>query len=216
MEDQKKEEGLLDKQQTSARDNAAAGMSTGAGATAGVIAGSFVAEKSSAAENVEVDETVESAAAEPTGKGVTHHHNTATQVQPSEAAQEQSPEAAPPVPAETNASSGAQAPDQDVHVVAFETVDDGQGGQMDVAVLSVEGQEYILADVDQNGEADVLASDLNNNGQLEYNEMADVSGEHIDMAPFRDTSAAGNDYGELADNSGSDYINDADVDAYMA
>lgn len=106
-------------------------------------------------------------------------------------------------------------PVPDVQVLAYETVSDDMGGQADLAVVSVDGQPIVFADVDQDGVADVAAADVNGNGQLDPEEFVDISQEGIAMQPFRD-EINGQNSGLLAQNDDTDYINDADVDDFMA
>ena len=100
-------------------------------------------------------------------------------------------------------------------MVSYETVTNEDGSQMDVAVVNAQGQTVMIADVDQNGIADVMAADLNNNGQLDEGELVDVSGENIAMQPLQDAANMnGNDM--IAQTNDVDYINDANVDDYIA
>ena len=62
---------------------------------------------------------------------------------------------------------------------------------MDVAVVNAQGQAIMIADVDQNGYADVMASDLNNNGQLDNGEIVDVSDQNIAMQPLQEAANMG-------------------------
>ena len=89
------------------------------------------------------------------------------------------------------------------------------GGLSDLAVVSVDGQPILFADVDQDGMADIAATDVNGNGQLDSNEFVDISQEGIAMQPFRD-EAGGQSTGLLAQNEDTDYINDANIDDFMA
>jgi hypothetical protein len=86
---------------------------------------------------------------------------------------------------------------------------------MDVAVINAEGQPVLIVDADQNGYADVMASDMNNNGQLDEGEMVDISDEHIAMQPLHDAVYMGGE-DSIAQNNDPDYINDANVDDYIA
>lgn len=51
--------------------------------------------------------------------------------------------------------------------------------------VTVDGSTYIFADIDNDGIADVIASDLNHNGQFDEGESADISHEGILMADVR-------------------------------
>ena len=101
---------------------------------------------------------------------------------------------------------------------------------MNVGIVEVDGQEAFLVDVDGDDDFDVMAVDVDGDGMLSELEMVDVSdaGITVDMLdvdddiyddgfddgfddgmdPFEDES--------LAFNDDMDYINDADVDDYMA
>ena len=86
---------------------------------------------------------------------------------------------------------------------------------MDVAVINAQGQTVMIADVDQNGYADLMASDLNNNNQLDEGEIVDISDQNVEMQPLQDAAnMGGNDM--IVQANDVDYINDANVDEYMA
>ena len=61
--------------------------------------------------------------------------------------------------------------------------------------------------------ADVIVADLNNNGQIDTGEVENVTGAGISMQPFQDAAGFNPQY---AQNDLPDYVNDADVDNYMA
>ena len=84
-----------------------------------------------------------------------------------------------------------------------------------MAVVNAQGQAVMIADVDQNGVADIMASDLNYNGQLEHGEIVDVSDQNIAMQPLQD-AANMNGNNMVAQTGEPDYINDANVDDYIA
>lgn len=111
-------------------------------------------------------------------------------------------------------------PENTVTVVAYETVTCEDGSQMDVAGVIVNGQEVIIADVNHNGEADLMAMDLDGNGMISENEIANVQNEHIQMNDLANAAAQTNvmeDPALTADGGcGPDYTNDADVTGYMA
>lgn len=99
-----------------------------------------------------------------------------------------------------------------VEVLHYETLTNEDGSQMDLAVVSIDGQEMGIYDVDQDGIADLLAQDVNNNNQISADEIEDISGDGISMQPFHDEYIAQND----PSMQGPDYINDGDVESYMA
>lgn len=112
----------------------------------------------------------------------------------------------------------AQSGDDDVvlaeHVPDVVTVErsvtlDEQGNMADVAVLSVDGMDAIVADVDMDGTIDIVAVDVNSNGSLEDDEIRMVSEYGVSMdeiaGPLDDSHLASTD---------DDYINDAAVDDF--
>ena len=142
------------------------------------------------------------------------------------------------------ATGGASAGEDDgsqVTVVGYETMDMEGGGQMDVAVVEVDGLQGVVADIDMDGSADIVAIDANDDGRLGEDEFLDVSGQGIDMASLGggmqvsgeplvaevpasqyDAVADPQDgYADVAINdvyedAPLDYVNDADVGDYMA
>lgn len=102
----------------------------------------------------------------------------------------------------------------EIEILGYETVSNDDGSQMDVAIVSVDGQEAVIADLDMDGTADVIAADLNGDGSLDDGEFADVSGQGIAMATFQDATGMTDDSTLLAQNE--DYVNDADVNDFMA
>lgn len=99
-----------------------------------------------------------------------------------------------------------------LEVLDYGTVTNEDGSQMDVAVVSVDGQEMGLYDVNQDGTADLLAVDANNDNQITSNEVEDISSEGISMQHLHNEFLAQNDPAM----QGPDYINDGDVESYMA
>lgn len=113
-----------------------------------------------------------------------------------------------------------------IEVLDYHTVDSADGSQSDVAVMSIDGETVTLTDVNQNGYADLLATDFNHNGQVEENEVVDITGAHIEMQPLADAAGGSVAQAEQLDPNGQqyvdsdgqipDYINDANVGDYMA
>lgn len=176
-----------------------AGVSSSVGAVTGVVIGSMVTEDVYA-ESVPVSES------EVLSEPVTEL--------------ESNPVSRPePIPEPIPEPEPVPTPEPDsvphVQVLAYETVPDDMGGQTDFAVVGVDGQPIVFADVDQDGMADVAAADVNGNGQLDPEEFVDISQEGIAMQPFRD-EINGQNSELLAQNDDTDYINDADVDDFMA
>lgn len=107
-----------------------------------------------------------------------------------------------------------------ITVVSYETVTCEDGSQMDVADVIISGQETLIIDVDQDGIADVMVADMDNNGIITDNEVADIEEAGIAMEGLSMAVAqtgTSEDATLLADNETMpDYVNDADVTGYMA
>lgn len=202
---------MKEKKTSEMKSNVISGMSSTVGAAVGVVAGSVISSEVNAAEIPAIPEDeqeVEVVNSQPsrTGGNSTHSNpNPAPEPTP-----DPTPEPDPrpePVPEPT--------PEPEIEVVSYETVTSEDGSQMDVAVVNAQGQPVIIADVDQNGYADVMASDLNNNGQLDNGEIVDVSDQNIAMQPLQEAAnMGGNDM--IAQTNDIDYVNDANVDDYIA
>lgn len=181
--------------------------STAAGAVAGVMAGAAMAGQPTHAQEVEVEDTIAPPTAdEPTAN---HHEQPAqnqAQAQTQSQTQAETP-VQPETPAQTNTGN------DEVEVIGYDRVTNEDGSQMDVAVVNVNGNEVGIIDLDLDNEADVIVCDLNHNGVIEENEMQVVHGEGLAMQPFQE--AAGFDP-LYAQNDMPDYVNDANVDTYMA
>lgn len=190
----------MKKNESKIKENVATGVSSTGGAVAGVIIGSVISQSANAAEPVEMA-TPEEVVMEDV---VTPVHSQVSVAQPSTM---EPPTPEPPTPEPLS-------PEPEVQVLGYETVVDEDGSQMDVASVAVDGQPVMLVDVDQDGWADVLAADENRNGMLEENEIHDISESQIPMQPFRDAVEMNNEIA-LHDTE-PDYINDANVDDYMA
>ena len=107
-------------------------------------------------------------------------------------------------------TSGTEA-EPHVEVLECGTVTNDDGSQMDVAVVSVNGEEVGIIDVDQDGMADVMVADVNGNGTIDQGEIADVSSEEMPMQPLQDQYLAQND----PSLQGPDYVNDGDVESFV-
>lgn len=202
---------MKEKKTSEVKSNVISGMSSTVGAAVGVVAGSVISSEVNAAEipatPVEEQE-VEVVSSQPsrTSSNVTHHNPSPEPTPEPEPRPEPIPEPEP-VPGPT--------PEPEIEVVSYETVTNEDGSQMDVAVVNAQGQAVMIVDVDQNGVADAMASDLNNNGQLDNGEIVDVSDQNIAMQPLQQAAnMGGNDM--VAQTNDVDYINDANVDDYMA
>ena len=207
---------MKEKKTSDVKSNVISGMSSTVGAAVGVVAGSIISSEVNAAEipaaeipvTPEEEQDVEVVSSQPSKTGgSTPSHNPTSHPTPQPATEPN------PTPEPTPASEPR--PESEIEVVSYETVTNEDGSQMDVAVVNAQGQAVMIADVDQNGVADIMASDLNYNGQLDNGEIVDVSDQNIAMQPLQD---AGNMNGNnmVAQTGEPDYINDANVDDYIA
>ncbi|MDY4628325.1 MAG: hypothetical protein SO440_05410 [Prevotella sp.] len=207
---------MKEKKTSDMKSNVISGMSSTVGAAVGVVAGSIISSEVNAAEipaaeipvTPEEEQDVEVVSSQPSNTGgstpshnPTSHPTTGPATEPN------------PTPEPTPASEPR--PESEIEVVSYETVTNEDGSQMDVAVVNAQGQAVMIADVDQNGLADIMASDLNNNGQLDNGEIIDVSDQNIAMQPLQDASNM-NGNNMVAQTGEPDYINDANVDDYIA
>lgn len=209
---------MKEKKTSEVKSNVISGMSSTVGAAAGVVAGSVISSEVNAAEipvTPEEEQEVEVVSSQPSRTdGNTTHHNSAPAPEP-EPTPEPEPRPEPTPQPEPEPTPGPTPEEPEIEVVSYETVTNEDGSQMDVAVVNAQGQAVMIADVDQNGYADVMASDINNNGQLENGEIVDVSDQNIAMQPLQQAAnMGGNDM--VAQTNDVDYINDANVDDYMA
>lgn len=77
---------------------------------------------------------------------------------------------------------------------------------MNIGAMTVDGQEVVLIDVDNDQVFDVIASDINGDGQLQENEMADISDQNLTV---NDLGGITNPNANLmASNEDIDYINE--------
>lgn len=98
----------------------------------------------------------------------------------------------------------------DSEVQVLGVVHDTETG-MNVGGMMVDNQEVILIDVDNDHHFDLMATDLNGDGQFQENEVVDISGQGLtvnDLGGFSDLN--GN---MMASNDEPDYTNDVSYDA---
>ena len=217
---------MKEKKTSDMKSNVISGMSSTVGAAVGVVAGSIISSEVNAAEipaaeipvtpEEEQDVEVVSSLPSKTGGSTPSHNPTSHPTTGPATEPNPTPEPATepnPTPEPTPASEPR--PESEIEVVSYETVTNEDGSQMDVAVVNAQGQAVMIADVDQNGLADIMASDLNYNGQLDNGEIVDVSDQNIAMQPLQD-AANMNGNNMVAQTGEPDYINDANVDDYIA
>lgn len=109
--------------------------------------------------------------------------------------------------------------DMAVEILGVEQVQHEDGSVSNIGAASINGQAVYFIDVDgQDGEFELMATDINANGQLEENEITDISDQHMQVSQFQELAqASGNggtgneveDYYASNDNL-PDYVNDAD------
>ena len=111
-------------------------------------------------------------------------------------------------------------PTPDFEVLGYETVMNADGTLTDVAYVIDEGKPTIVIDANRDGNADLLVSDLNQNGQVDVGEMVDVSEEQISMQPLLNTSLNSTSNIEtdyiVSNATEADYENNANVDYFLA
>lgn len=202
---------MNNKTQNEVKKNVATGASTAAGATIGVVIGAAVTPNSAEAAEVEVsNETPQpTPTSQPQPEPIKPEPQPAHQPDPNP----EKPVDLKPTPVEPEPKPVTHDPDPEVEVLSYDRVTNDDGSQMDVAVLNVNGNEVGVIDATLNGEADALVFDANQNGVIEDGEIENVQGQGISMLPLQE--AAGFDP-QFAQNDLPDYVNDADVDTYMA
>lgn len=200
---------MNNKTQNEVKKNVATGASTAAGATVGVVIGTAVTPNSAEAAEVEVSNETP----QPTPTPQPQPEPTKPQPAPQPDSKLEKPVDSKPTPVEPEPKPVNPAPEPEVEVVSYDRVTNDDGSQMDVAVLNVNGNEVGVIDANLDGEADALVCDANQNGAIEDEEIENVQGQGISMQPLQD--AAGFDP-QFAQNDLPDYVNDADVDTYMA
>lgn len=99
-------------------------------------------------------------------------------------------EIAEPIPAEPSAEPGVEPESiSDATVQAYDVIDNGDGTYMNVAVLSVNGNQAFVNDIDMDDIVDTLAVDSNGNGQIDPGEASDISAYGIEMPSPMDVLA---------------------------
>lgn len=103
-----------------------------------------------------------------------------------------------------------------IEVIDYGTVTLDDASQMDIAVVNIDGQEATVIDQNHDGIADLLSSDIDGNGVIDENESMNIEDDNIAMSTFQpEFPTEPQEDIEFAMNN-DDYINDANVDEYMA
>ncbi|MBD5356746.1 MAG: hypothetical protein HDR88_07055 [Bacteroides sp.] len=84
----------------------------------------------------------------------------------------------------------AEPVDNEIRVLGVETVQNGNGQIMNVALIESEGDHALLVDVDNNGMIDVLLHDDDHDGYIQESEVYDISGAGIEVADLMQSQAA--------------------------
>lgn len=110
--------------------------------------------------------------------------------------------------------------DMAVEILGVEQVEHEDGSVSNIGAASINGQAVYFIDVDgQDDEFELMATDINANGNLDENEITDISDQHMQVSQFQELAqASGNGTGtgnEVEDYYASndnlpDYVNDAD------
>lgn len=112
-------------------------------------------------------------------------------------------------------------PDPEVRVLSYERVTMDDGSQMDVATVSIDGQEAAIVDVDLDGWADGMIADANLDGNISEDEITSFQGTdvRIEMSPLAqaanyqgDDDFAG---GDVVVTSDDEILTDDDMDTYQ-
>lgn len=222
----------------------AAAASSTLGAAVGVVGGTLLSEEIHAAQVedpvlpedpqatddvpiVDVEAPTHSTASQPT-MAATTSHVTPVNVEPiaPEPIPEPDPIPAPgpdpdpePTPGPNVMPASTLSPD--VQVLDYQTITGADGQQMDAALVNISGNQALIVDADRDGVADALVADANNNGQIDNDEVVDISMHQLSMSDLQAGAnpdpVADPDPNVMAQNAyNSDYENNANVDDYMA
>ena len=217
----------MEKKESNRKSTIASTASSTIGAAIGVVAGSAISSsQAQAADTAEAnpDKTEQAVNVEnhptPAESAPTDTSSVSSSTPSPHQSSVQESGSEPPSPAPS--LQPEQTASVEVEVLSYETITEEDGSQIDIAVVTSDGQPAIIADIDHDGHADVVASDLNNNGQLESSEVMELPGHTLAMQPLHDAAVPNqpDDNGytiqtEDFANTG-DYINDANVQEYMA
>lgn len=127
-------------------------------------------------------------------------------------------------------NGGGEEPTYDVHILGVQNIENEDGSQMNVGYAVIDNENVAFVDMDGDEIFDVRVADENQNGEIDREEVIDVSDKDLSVAEFADLAIAdGNSedgsfnpdstlmpQDELAQNT-PDYVNDADVsDSFSA
>lgn len=204
------------KKNSNVKENVAAGASAAAGVAAGVFATAAFMPQDADGEVVADVVTDESDATQPATASAYHHTAPAPnkpkpQVHIEEASTPDDTQEEPT--AEVNQEEQIEDAGDEIEVLSYTRDHYDDGSVIDGATVVEHGTATTYVDSDLDGIADSRWADMNDNGEIDAGEVQDVSAMHISMTPFQEAA----DFDPLyAKNDIPDYINDADVDNFMA
>ena len=232
------------KKNENVKANMAAAASSTLGAAVGVVGGTLLSEEIHAAQVedpvlpedpqatddvpiVDVEAPTHSTASQPTVAATTSHV-TPVNVDPIAPEPIPAPGTDPlpvpdpdpePTPGPNVMPASTLSPD--VQVLDYQTITGADGQQMDAALVNISGNQALIVDADRDGVADALVADANNNGQIDNDEVVDISMHQLSMSELQAAAnhetVADPDPNVMAQNAyNSDYENNANVDDYMA
>lgn len=232
------------KKNENVKANMAAAASSTLGAAVGVVGGTLLSEEIHAAQVedpvlpedpqatddvpiVDVEAPTHSTASQPTVAATTSHV-TPVNVEPIAPDPIPAPGTDPlpipdpdpePTPGPNVMPASTLSPD--VQVLDYQTITGVDGQQMDAALVNISGNQALIVDADRDGVADALVADANNNGQIDNDEVVDISMHQLSMSELQAAAnhetVADPDPNVMAQNAyNSDYENNANVDDYMA
>ena len=232
------------KKNENVKANMAAAASSTLGAAVGVVGGTLLSEEIHAAQVedpvlpedpqatddvpiVDVEAPTHSTASQPTVAATTSHV-TPVNVEPIAPEPIPAPGTDPlpvpdpdpePTPGPNVMPASTLSPD--VQVLDYQTITGADGQQMDAALVNISGNQALIVDADRDGVADALVADANNNGQIDNDEVVDISIHQLSMSELQAAAnpdpVADPDPNVMAQNAyNSDYENNANVDDYMA
>lgn len=100
--------------------------------------------------------------------------------------------------------------EDDYEIEILGVVNDAETG-MNTGVMTVDGQAVILVDVDGDEVFDLAATDANANGQIDDDEILDISDQNITVGHLGGYIDNSSQFAE--NNDEPDYVNDADINA---
>lgn len=118
-----------------------------------------------------------------------------------------------PQPVEANAEMIAdEQSDNEIRVLGVEAVETPDGQPMNIALIESQGEQALLIDINNNGKIDVMVYDQNHDGQIQEDEVHDMSeaGIEVDELARMQATQEGNMLYASNDDM-PDYVNDADT-----